>query len=105
MVKIAFWDNCLCERGTSIALFDYAFYNKKLLNNESIILYNNTYKSNFEVIQKFKKEFNVFDVDDFNKVDNILQEQNCDILYIIKSGENDNKISKVIKTVVHCVFK
>jgi len=29
----------------------------------------------------------------------------CDILYIIKGGQNEGQISKVIKTVVHCVFE
>ena len=27
MVKIAFWDNYLCERGTTVSLFYYAYYN------------------------------------------------------------------------------
>ena len=40
MVKIAFWDNCLNERGTTLAIYDYAYYNKKILGNESIIMYN-----------------------------------------------------------------
>lgn len=26
-MNIAFWDNQLCERGTTTSLFDYAFYN------------------------------------------------------------------------------
>ena len=45
-MKIAFWDNCLCERGTSVSLFDYAYYNQTILNNQSIILYNKTNKNN-----------------------------------------------------------
>ena len=28
MVKIAFHENCLCERGTTVSLYDYAYYNK-----------------------------------------------------------------------------
>ena len=36
MVKIAFHDNCLCERGTTTALYDYAYYNKHYLNRLSI---------------------------------------------------------------------
>ena len=38
-MNIAFWDNGLCERGTTTALFDYAFYNQKILNNKSYIFY------------------------------------------------------------------
>ena len=104
-IKIAFWDNCLSVRGTTVALYDYAYYNKYILKNDSIILYNNTRKETDQlVVEKFKKEFKVFSVDDFDKVDDILLKENCDIFYIIKGGENDNKYSKVIKTVVHCVF-
>lgn len=105
MVKIAFWDNSLCERGTSIALYDYAYYNKHILLNESIILYNLTRKdNNNEVINKFKKEFDVIGVNNFRQVDNILISNKCDILYVIKAGNNEGQISKVVKTVVHCVF-
>lgn len=105
MVKIAFWENQICERGTTIAVYDYAYYNKTILNNESIIIYNVTSNNNNNnVIEKFKSEFNVFGVTNFNLVDNILIENACDILYIIKSGENDGHLSKLIKTCVHCVF-
>ena len=105
MVKIAFWDNYLCERGTTISLFDYAYYNEKILGNQSIIMYNNTLGGNDNnVIEKFKNNFEVVGVDNFDKVDNILKEQNCDIFYIIKSGENEGQISRICKTVVHCVF-
>ena len=105
MVKIAFWDNQLCERGTTVALYDYAYYNKYLLNNESIIIYNTTRPENdYDVIEKFKKEFEVYGVSNFMYADDILKKTKCDILYIIKAGENEGQISKIIKTVVHCVF-
>jgi hypothetical protein len=104
-LKIAFWDNSLCERGTTVALYDYAYYNKKLLNNQSIILYNDTkIENNQNVINKFKREFDVFSVSDFSEVDKILKEQQCDIFYIIKAGNDDKQVSNIIKTVVHCVF-
>jgi len=104
-LKIAFWDNSLSERGTTVALYDYAFYNKKLLNNQSIILYNGTKaENNQNVINKFKKEFDVFPVSNFNEVDAILTANQCDIFYIIKAGDYDDQVSNVIKTVVHCVF-
>jgi hypothetical protein len=105
MVKIAFWDNCLCECGTTVATYDYAYFNKYILNNESIIMYNITKKETEEkVVNKFKKEFEVFGVDEWLKVDDILLKNNCDILYITKGGNNEGQISRVIKTVVHCVF-
>jgi hypothetical protein len=105
MVKIAFWDNCLCECGTTVALYDYAYFNKYLLGNESIVMYNSTRKETEQIIvDQCKAEFEVYGVDDWSKVDDILLKTKCDILYIIKGGGNEGQISKVIKTVVHCVF-
>jgi hypothetical protein len=104
-MKIAFFDNSLCERGTSLQLYYYAHFNKTILNNESIIIYNSTRTDNDEeVIQRFKNEFDVFSVNNFNLVDYILLKTKCDILYIIKAGQNEGQISKKVKTVVHCVF-
>ena len=34
MIKIGFWSNQLSERGTDIALYDYAYYNQIILKNE-----------------------------------------------------------------------
>jgi hypothetical protein len=105
MVKIVFWDNCLCERGTTVSLFNYAYYNQKLLGNESVIMYNTTrIENDSEVIQKFQDNFQVIGVPDFSMVDNILSDINCDIFYITKAGEYEGQISRVCKTVVHCVF-
>ena len=104
-IKIAFWSNQLCERGTEIAMYDYAYYNKTLLNNQSIIFYEkNNKNNNIKVIKKFEKHFQVFGVDNFQDVDDILKELNINIIYIIKSGLNDGKLSKYAKNIVHCVF-
>ena len=105
MVKIAFWDNGLGERGTSVALYDYAHFNETILGNQSIIMYNTSHYSNNEnVINKFTDRFTVYGVDNWNKVDDILLLEKCDILYIIKAGENEGQFSRVCKTVVHVVF-
>jgi len=104
-MKIAFWDNCLNERGTTSTLYNYAYFNKTILGNESIILYNKSRGDSVEeVIENFKKEFKVFGVQSFKAVDYILYKENCDILYITKAGENEGQISNIKKTVVHCVF-
>jgi len=104
-LKIAFWDNCLCERGTTVSIYDYAYYNEKLLDNKSIIFYDTTHRNNNKsIIKKFQDKFKVYGVDNFNKIDNIIEKENIDILYVIKSGELDGKISNSCNTVVHCVF-
>ena len=104
-MKIAFWDNQLCERGTTVALFDYAYYNQTLLNNQSFIFYEKSNpENNPEVVSKFSKLFPLFPVNDFNDVDDVLRENGITHLYIIKFGVNDGKISKVAKNCIHCVF-
>lgn len=105
MKNIAFWSNQLGERGTEIAMYDYAYYNQTLLNNKSFIFYEiNNGNNNLNVINKFAKQFKVIGVNEFNDVDKYLKLYNIDIIYIIKSGHNDGRLSKVAKNIIHCVF-
>jgi hypothetical protein len=106
MVKIAFHDNCLCERGTTVALYDYAYYNKYYLGNESIIMYIGNYTLNVpDVLDKFRKEFTLRPYINWQQeADNILTEEKCDILYMIKAGDWDGKMASVCKNIIHCVF-
>lgn len=107
MVKIAFHDNCLCERGTTVSVYDYAYYNKHYLKNESIIMFQGNDKRNVPaVLEKFQKEFTLRPYNHWSEADNILKEEGCDIIYMIKAGDWDGKIasSNICKTVVHCVF-
>lgn len=104
-MNIAFWDNCLCERGTTVALYDYAYYNQKIFNNKSFVFYDkNNPNNNAAIIDKFKKEFTVNETDDFKEVDDYLLKYNIKHIYIIKYGTIDNHISKVAKNCIHCVF-
>ena len=108
MVKIAFHDNCLCERGTTVSLYDYAYYNKHYLGNESIIMYIGNDKRNVpEVLEKFRKEFTLRPYTNWKReADRILKEEKCDILYMQKSGSWDGKMAhpKICKNIIHCVF-
>jgi hypothetical protein len=108
MVKIAFHDNQLCERGTTVSLYDYAYYNKHYLGNESIIMYyGNDHRNIDSVIEKFSKEFKLCPYENWNQDANIiLQEENCDILYMQKAGGWDGKMAdpNVCKSIIHCVF-
>jgi len=108
-LKVAFYSNQLCIRGTTTALFDYAFHNISILQNQSIILYNpNSPLNDFDVIAKFKTAFPdcVFEITHFKKdIDDFLVQQGCDVLYMIKYGINDGHVSRTTKTVVHCVFR
>jgi len=108
ITKIAFHIYFFCIRGTSTAIYDYANYSEKLLGNESIIVVPKlsiTENKNVEIsLDKFKKRFTILYYDDIKDLDEILEKEQCDLLYIIKYGTNDGVYSKKIKTCVHCVF-
>lgn len=103
-MNVAFWDNYLCERGTTTSLFDYAHHNQTLLGNKSFIFYNSSLQSVPAVVDKFKKHFLVIGVKSFQDVDSHLKELNITHIYIIKSGEANDQLSKVAKNCIHCVF-
>jgi hypothetical protein len=104
-MNIGFWTNQLCIRGVSVAVYDYAYFNQTMLGNKSIIFYekHNDWNSE-ESIKKFGKEFLVIPVETFQDVDKYIQEHNIPILYNIKSGKKDGKLSKIAKNIIHCVF-
>ena len=104
-MNIAFWDTHLNERGTTVAMFDYAYHNQTILNNKSFIFYHNDHEDNKnEVINKFKKEFIVHGTKSMNEVDKYLTTYNISHIYIIKYGINDGTLSKVAINCIHCVF-
>ena len=104
-MNIAFWDNQLCERGTTVSLFDYAYYNQTILNNKSFIFYDKNRKDNdINVITKFKSYFTVHETDNFKEVDDFLKQYNITHIYIIKYGHMDDRLSKIAKNCIHCVF-
>ena len=39
MKIVAFYQPFLNERGTSVAMFDYAYFNQTILGNKSVIIY------------------------------------------------------------------
>jgi hypothetical protein len=106
-LKIAFYSNQLGERGTEVALYDYAYFNRTILNNESIIIYNRNHVwNNKEVINKFSSIFSVFGIsNDGNpeELDKILEEQGCDIIYMILYG-TFIRVPRLAKVCIHTVF-
>ena len=105
-MKILFHENELNYRGTSIAMYDYADFNEKLLGNESYIAYHKNEPTNHpQGIEKFKKRFNMLAYDDFSEVDQFITRHEIDLFYAIKNGNNDGIVSRECKTVVHSVFK
>lgn len=106
-MKIAFHTSHLCIRGTTVALYDYANHNEKVLGNTSIILIPKKGVVQSEILSLIRMigRFQLFLYDDTtDDLDRVLANQKCDLLYCIKYGKNDGVFSRKIKTVIHCVF-
>lgn len=95
----------LCLRGTTVAIFDYAFFCKKMFNIDCSVIYNETLKQNSEdVISKFKKEFEIVkSYRDERERLQILEEIRPDKYFVIKSGKWDNNFSPFSENLVMAV--
>ena len=91
-MKIAFYSPHICLRGTTVAMHDFAFYNQKLLSNESLMIYDrNDYRNNETTIKKFQKSMECVAIDSIMDLGKTIAENNCDAVYISKYGnKNDN---------------
>lgn len=105
-MKIAFHVYQFTFRGSEVALFDYALYNRRILNNISIIVVPKNQKTHpdVNVLKKFEQEFTIIYYNDINDLEKICKEEKVDALYTIKYGTNDGLVLKDIPTWVHCVF-
>ena len=103
-MKIAFHDNCLSIRGTTVAIFNYAYWTRKYLNIEPIVVYNKNLSTNDSYgFGKCSSEFPVFGYNNTNQIDDILSYQKCDALFAIKGGKYDGVISNNIKNLICAV--
>ncbi len=111
-MKIAFLENFLNVRGTTVALYDYAVYNETLLGNQSIVITKPFFRverfedASFDVYQKFQARFPVFFYETRDDIDQIIGRERPDVLYVIKAGTRDDELHGFagVKTLVHCVF-
>jgi len=101
MKIIAFQTPQLDVRGSCDAIYNYAHYNENILGNRSVILVPQNAKNEEEAVIKFNSRFCIFK---YNSLEEAVEKSKADILYTIKYGKNDNNYSKIIPTIVHCVF-
>lgn len=94
-MRIIFHDNSLCVRGTTVALYDYAYYTKHMFNIDSVIMYDNNHPANdFKTIEKFKNEFQeVYSYNSINDMQNKIAELKADAFFMIKHGKQDGVFS------------
>jgi hypothetical protein len=100
MKKIAFHSEQICLRGSTVALYDYALYNEKILLNKSVII---TSKNGHDepALHKFVKQFSIKYYSHEEEIEDLVKD--CDLFYTIKYGKY-GYLPKNVKTCVHCVF-
>ena len=65
---IGFHSNQLCERGTDVAMYDYAYCNQQLYGNKSIIFYcKHAWNNDHSVIKRFENNSSVMLMINFRK--------------------------------------
>jgi hypothetical protein len=92
--------NQLCERGTTVALYDYAYHLKK---EYSIIILYKKQNSIDCVIKRFEKEFDCYEYSSEQEIQEIVDYFKIKFFYSIRSGEKDFLI-KNCKNLIHSVF-
>jgi hypothetical protein len=100
-MKIAFHAGHLNLRGTTVALYEFAKYNRELLGNQSVIL-----ACSHEELSDYKRfaaEFPVFLYDRRSEIDPLLAREHVDAVYWLKEWRNDGALSAVAKNLVHCI--
>jgi len=117
-MNIAFFVRHFTERGTEVAIYDYAKYNEEVLNNKSYIICF-TEKKQKETgfptertsYDKFNKRFTIIEICDIGEMDYVIDRYNLQFFYTLThGGPNDiyrfeNKsIWGKCKTIKHCVF-
>lgn len=105
-MKIAFADNYIGRRGSTVALYDLAHFNETVLGNKSVILMPKDHEHNSpDAVTKFKNRFEVFEHAHGNiaEADAIIREQNVDAFYLMKGCYSDFQ-SCIVPNLVHMLF-
>ena len=115
--NIGFFIRHFTERGTEVAIYDYAHYNEKILGNKSYIIHfsDNAQKKNGfptckDSFTKFNSRFEMIEINDITDMEHIREKYKLDIFYTLTHGGRDiykfdNKyIWDKCKTIKHCVF-
>lgn len=111
-MKIAFLENLLSIRGSTVALHDYAHYNETILGNTSAIITRplraveaTAQDACAIVYDKFEARFPVFYYSEKSDIQAIIDKEKIDVLYVIKYGLLDGlEDFHRVKTLIHCVF-
>ncbi len=117
-MNIGFFVRHFTERGTEVAIYDYAKYNEEILYNKSyIICFTQRKQSQMNIgtterlsYDKFNNRFEIIEINDMREMSSVINDKNLNFFYTLTHGDNDiyqfeNKdIWCGCKTIKHCVF-
>jgi hypothetical protein len=116
-MNIVFFVRHFTERGTEVAIYDYAKYNEELLNNKSyIICFTESYQRKLGFppdrvsYEKFNSRFPIIEINGIEEMAVVIEKYNINFFYTQTHGLEDiyNFDNKNIwgncKTIKHCVF-
>lgn len=103
------------ERGTEVAIYDYADCNENILKNKSIIIHfpESVYRNNNltfleESYNKFNNRFKMIEMTSFSEANNISILNNIDCIYMLTAGGPEHYLFTApitaTKYFIHCVF-
>jgi len=95
----------MSERGTEVALFDYAQGNRNILGNNSFIAVPSDRVFDSNILHKFEQNFHVFLYVSQGQLHEFVEQNKIDLIYKIISGGEDTAIfHDKIPHFMHCVF-
>jgi hypothetical protein len=104
-MNILFHSNQICERGTEVALFDYALGNQNILRNISFIAAPKNKILDINRLNTFKQYFTICLYESKQELNDFLKANKIDLIYKIVHGEHSEDIfHDNIPHFLHCVF-
>jgi len=104
-MRVSFDGGRLNERGTAVALYDYAFYARALLGVEPIILHDTSGTIDDEQLSRFSRAFDVRAYHSPEQRVEALEETRADVAYFLKTTRALSPTSPARRTAVHEVFR
>jgi hypothetical protein len=104
-MRIVFHIQALCERGATLALFDYADQAEKLLGHASFVAYQSgRAETHPDVERRFQKRFPCFTYLHFSEVEPYLKDIKADAFYAIKPGGADKFVVRCCPNLFHATL-
>ena len=96
-MNIGFFIRHFTERGTEVAIYDYAKYNEELLHNKSyIICFTQKKQSQMNIgtterlsYEKFKNRFEIIEINDMMEMSSVINDKNLNFFYTLTHGDSD----------------